>query len=173
MPCPKIAATVFAATLLLLGNGASAQQPSNSSGNTAASSGAQSEKPDATIEFSGGSVALGIGYSWGHGVLHFQGKDYPFTANGFSVVNVGASSVEATGNVYNLKKVEDFPGNYMAAAAGATVAGGAAGAAMENQHGVVIRATSKNQGLQLTLAPSGIAIALEGPPAAMSGSSSQ
>lgn len=169
MLCPRITATVFATAILLVGSSVLAQQQSS----TSASSGGQSEKPDATIDFSGGSVALGVGYSWGHGVLHFQGKDYPFTANGFSVVNVGASSVEASGNVYHLTKVEDFPGNYTAIAAGATIAGGGTGAAMENQHGVVIQATSRNQGLQLTLAPSGIAIALEGPPATMSGSSSQ
>jgi hypothetical protein len=133
---------------------------------------AQSDKPDATIDYSGGSVAVGIGYSWGQGVLHFKGKDYPFTVNGLDVVNVGASSIKATGQVYHLTKVSDFPGNYTAATAGATVAGGAAATAMKNQNGVVMELTATTQGLQFTLAPAGIAVALEGGAPATTGSSS-
>jgi hypothetical protein len=134
---------------------------------------AQSDRPDATFEFSGGSVAAGIGYSWGHGTLHFQGKDYPFTANGLSIVNVGASSIKASGNVYHLTKVEDFPGNYTAISAGATVAGGGSVTAMQNQNGVVVHVAATTQGLQFTLAPSGVAFAFAGPPTEMSGSSAQ
>lgn len=133
---------------------------------------AQSDKPDATFDFSGGSIAAGIGYSWGSGVLHFHGMDYPFTVNGLSIVNVGASSVKASGNVYHLTKVEEFPGNYTAASAGVTVAGGGSVTAMQNQNGVVMHVAATTQGLQFTLAPSGVAVALAGPPTPMSGSSS-
>jgi len=133
---------------------------------------AQSDKPDATFDFSGGSIAAGIGYSWGSGVLHFRGMDYPFTVNGLSIVNVGASSVKASGSVYHLTKVEDFPGNYTAVSAGVTVAGGGSVTAMQNQNGVVMHVAATNQGLQFTLAPSGVAVALAGPPTPMSGSSS-
>lgn len=132
---------------------------------------AQSDQPDATIDYTGGSVALGIGYSWGKGVLHFKGMDYPFTANGLSVANVGASSVTASGNVYHLYNVQDFPGNYTAAGAGVTIAAGVSGAAMQNQNGVVIQIGATNQGLQFTFAPSGIAVALAGEPTSASGSS--
>jgi len=131
---------------------------------SAGASFAQSDQPDATIEYSGGSIAAGIGYSWGHGVLHFKGEDYPITVNGLSIVNVGASSVKASGNVYHLTKIEEFPGNYTAITAGVTIAGGGAGTAMQNQHGVVMNIASTTQGLQFTLAPSGIAVALDGPP---------
>jgi hypothetical protein len=168
MLSPRIKASIFATTLLLLGTSVSAQQQTGTSG----SSGAQSGKPDATIDFSGHSVAAGIGYTWGHGVLHFQGKDYPFTANGISLVDVGASSVEASGSVYHLARIEDFPGNFTAVAAGGTVVRGGSAVVMANQHGVTIQAESTSQGLQLTLAPSGIAVALEGPPS-MKGVSSQ
>jgi hypothetical protein len=135
---------------------------------SAGASWAQSDKPaeipDATIEYSGGSVALGVGYSWGHGILHFKGADYRFTANGLSLANVGASSVKATGTVYHLAKIEDFPGNYTGIGAGATIAGGGAVAAMRNQNGVVIHVASTTRGLQFTLAASGVAITLEAPP---------
>jgi len=43
---------------------------------------------------------------------------------------------------------------------------------MQNQNGVVVQMGATTQGLQFTLAPSGIAIALEGSPTPMAGSSS-
>ncbi len=125
---------------------------------------AQSERPDATLDFSGGSVAAGIGYTWGNGVLHFQGKDYRFTANGLSIVSVGVASIKATGNVYHLTKVADFPGNYVAFTGGIAVAGGVSGTVMKNQNGVVMNLRATDEGLQFELAPSGFSVALEGPP---------
>ena len=130
------------------------------------------DQPDATIDYSGGSAALGIGYSWGQGVLHYKGMNYPFKVNGLSIADVGASSVQASGSVYHLSKIEDFPGNYTAASAGVTIAGGGSGTAMQNQNGVVVQMGATTQGLQFTLAPSGIAFALEGSPTPMAGSSS-
>jgi hypothetical protein len=123
-------------------------------------SGAQ-EKPDATITFSGGSVSAGIGYSWGSGTLTYQGKEYPFSVDGLSVGAVGATSVTASGEVYHLKKLEDFNGNYAAATASATLGGGAGGTAMENQAGVVIRLVSTTQGVDFKLAASGVKISLK------------
>ncbi len=125
---------------------------------------AQSDQPDATVDFSGGSVAAGIGFSWGSGTLHFKGMDYPFSVKGLSVADVGASSVQTSGNVYHLTKVEDFPGNYTAITAGVTIAGGGSGTAMRNQNGVVMQVSSTNKGLQFTLAPSGISVAFAGSP---------
>ena len=66
------------------------------------------------------SVALGVGVSWGDGVLEYRGKKYPFTVEGLSVLDLGVAKVSARGEVQNLKKLEDFNGNYvLAAAAGA------------------------------------------------------
>lgn len=122
---------------------------------------AAEEQPDATIEFSAGSVAIGIGYSWGNGTLDFQGRKYPFTIKGLSVVDVGASKIEASGKVYHLKNLQDFEGNFTAITAGATIAGGGAAMAMQNQHGVVMNVTATTAGLQFQLAPGGIAVALK------------
>jgi hypothetical protein len=38
---------------------------------------AQEGTPDETVKISSGSVAAGVGFSWGSGVLTYQGKDYP------------------------------------------------------------------------------------------------
>jgi hypothetical protein len=68
------------------------------------------DTPSATIELSGGSVAAGIGYTWGNGTLIFEGKKYPIKVQGLSVVHVGASDYTASGTVYNLKKLSDING---------------------------------------------------------------
>jgi hypothetical protein len=121
---------------------------------------AADQVPDGTIELSGGSVAVGIGYSWGSGKLVFQGKQYTLKVEGLSIADVGVSDYTATGSVYNLKKLEDFEGTYAAVTAGATVAGGVSGAVMRNQNGVLIQLSATRQGLQFTLAPAGIKISL-------------
>lgn len=118
------------------------------------------EGPDATVSFSGGSVAAGIGYSWGSGTLHYKGKSYALKVDGLSVGDVGAAKVSASGSVYHLHKLEDFPGTFTAAAAGATVGGGGGVAAMQNQNGVVIKAKATTQGLSLKLGANGVKIEL-------------
>src|SRR5882757_7931227 len=75
--------------------------------------------PDGTIELSGGSVAVGIGYTWGSGKLVFQGRQHQLKVTGISIADVGVSEYNATGSVYNLKKLEDIEGTYAAATAGA------------------------------------------------------
>src|SRR5262249_43097463 len=119
------------------------------------------EEPDATIDFSGGTVAAGIGYSWGKGVLHYQGKSIPVTLKGLSVATVGVGSVKASGDVYHLANIADFEGNYTAASAGVALAGGGSVSAMENQNGVVIKMRSTTQGVEFKLSVDGVAIKLK------------
>jgi hypothetical protein len=113
-----------------------------------------------TITFTGGAVALGIGYQWGSGVLTYGGVDYPFKVSGLSVIDVGASRVTGTGRVSGLRKLSDFNGNYVAATAGATLAGGGSATVLRNQNGVTIDGIASSQGARLTLAPSGVNITL-------------
>jgi hypothetical protein len=122
---------------------------------------AQDAKPSGTVVMESKSVAAGIGVTWGDGTLTYEGKPHKFTLSGLSVVDLGISKVAAKGNVFNLKKLEDFSGTYVAAEAAATIGEGAGGVAMKNQHGVVIRVTSTSQGVQLTLAAKGVDIKLQ------------
>ena len=119
------------------------------------------DKPSGSIELKGGGVAYGVGFSWGGGTLHFQGKDYPLKIGGLSVVDIGASKYTATGTVYHLTKVSDVEGVYAAVQAGATVAGGASVQSMKNDKGVLIKLKSTNAGLQFTAAPKGVNISLK------------
>ncbi|HTZ39234.1 MAG TPA: EipA family protein [Syntrophales bacterium] len=122
---------------------------------------AQDREPDAYLELSEGSVAIGIGYSWGEGTLTYQDKKYPVEVKGLSVIDVGITKATAFGKVYNLKKLEDFNGNYTAATAEGTLGGGAGATTMKNQSGVVIDLYTTTKGLNLKLAPSGIALKLK------------
>jgi hypothetical protein len=123
-------------------------------------SAAAEEAPSATIELSGGSVAVGIGYSWGGGMLDFQGRKLRLKVSGLSIVDVGASEYTASGVVYHLNKPSDINGTYVAFEAGATVAGGASVTSLKNDRGVVIKMTATRSGLQFTLAPKGMTITL-------------
>ena len=75
---------------------------------------AEEPKPDAMLSLTQTSVALFFGYTWGTGVLTYGDKTYPVEMDGFSVLSLGFAQAEATGEVFNLKKLEDFNGTYMA-----------------------------------------------------------
>jgi len=122
---------------------------------------AQAKKADASLTLTEGSVAVGIGFSWGKGTLTYQGKTYPVKVEGLSVGEVGVTRATASGNVYSLKKLEDFSGNYTAAAAGGTVGGGGGITTMRNQNGVVIDLKSTTQGASLKLAAEGLRLTLQ------------
>ncbi len=117
---------------------------------------------DGTVTFTGGAVAVGIGYQWGNGVLTFRGMQYPFGISGLSVIDVGVTRVSGTGTVHNLRNVADFSGNYVSVTAGATLAGGGSVMTLSNQNGVVIDGITTAQGVRLTLAPGGVNITLSG-----------
>jgi len=104
---------------------------------TAHAADSKKPKPDATIKLVSKSVAAGVGISWGSGKLTYKGK------------------------TYGLTKIDDFDGNYTAAAAGVTIAGGATGVAMQNQNGVSVRLTSTNKGVNLTIGTGGVKMAIK------------
>ena len=142
----KFAAIIALATLSLTGNLASA---------------AEQTKPDATIEFSGGSVAVGIGFTWGGGDLKFNGKTYKIKIDGLSAGEVGGNKISAKGKVYNLKQIEDIEGIFLSGAAGGSLVGGGTKAVMKNDKGVEIRLETTAKGASLKLAAEGVKVSLE------------
>jgi hypothetical protein len=122
---------------------------------------ADSATPDGTVALKGGSVAAGIGYTWGHGELKYRDAPYQFSIKGVSIVDVGVTDYTATGSVYNLRDLSDFAGNYVAAGAGITVAGGGTAVYLKNEHGVVIKLVSTDVGLKFNLSANGVHIALK------------
>jgi hypothetical protein len=119
--------------------------------------------PSAYVWLSGGSVAIGIGYAWGHGTLYNSKdqKEYKFKLSGVSVADVGGASITAEGEVYNLTKPSDLNGDYSAVTAGATVGAGGSVAYLKNNNGVVIKLHSQTEGLRFNLSANGVHITLE------------
>jgi hypothetical protein len=122
---------------------------------------AQEKKPDATLTLTEGQVAAGIGWSWGKGVLTYQGKEYPFKTKGLSVVDIGITKASASGKVYRLEKLENFNGTYSGGAAEGTIGGGAGVTRVQNQNGVILELVSKTQGVNFKFAGEGITFTLE------------
>ena len=118
-------------------------------------------RPDATIHFSGGSVAFIAGVNWGKGSLTYHGRTTRLKVSGLSVGAIGAAKFDAVGDVYNLSKVSDIEGTYTAVEASATAGMGEGWIDLKNSAGVEIRAHTTSSGLKLALAPSGVQIKLK------------
>ncbi len=117
--------------------------------------------PPAFVELQRSSIGAGIGISWGHGTLSFEGNSYAFSVKGLSVGDIGAAKIVAEGAVENMESLSDFAGTYVAVEAGATAGKGVSSLTMMNEHGVSISLASQREGLGLTLGAQGFSIALD------------
>jgi hypothetical protein len=119
--------------------------------------------PSAYVWLSGGSVAVGIGYTWGHGTLYNSKdqKQYKFKLSGVSVADVGGAGITAEGEVYNLTMPADLSGDYSAVTAGLTIIEGGSVAYLKNEKGVVIKLHSQTGGLRFNLSANGMHITLQ------------
>lgn len=123
---------------------------------------AAAEEPDGTVRITGRSVAPAVGLTWGDGVLTYQGKDYSFSFNAAGLsreINVDLNVAELSGEVFNLKKLEDFNGNYMGVSAEATGTG--TSATIKNRNSVVINIVAKTPGVRFSLGVDGLKIELK------------
>jgi len=107
-------------------------------------------------------VAAGVGAQWGDGTLTLNnGKTHRFTVQGLEMGGVGFADLHAQGTVYNLRRVSDLDGLYVAADANVAVGSGPGTQTMHNEHGVVINLSSEQQGVKLTLGGQGVRITLK------------
>jgi hypothetical protein len=145
-------AAVFVSTAAVAADSASAGSPV-----------AEGSIPAGYVWFSGGSVAVGIGYTWGHGTLYYS-KDqqqYKFKLSGVSIADVGGAGINAEGEVYNLHNPADLAGSYSAVTAGITAIEGGSLAYLKNDKGVVIKLHSQTGGLRFNLSANGVKITLQ------------
>jgi len=92
-------------------------------------------------------------FAEGSGTLTFQGRSYPFKLIG-SVMGPGGGldRLHASGEVYNLTQVTDFPGRYTQDTGPAGVDTAAAGQLwLGNSAGVVMHLQSQSQGAILSI----------------------
>lgn len=125
---------------------------------------APGQVPDATVKIISRMVAPGVGLSWGEGVLTYKGRDYPFTfkATGlFRDVDTKIAAAELSGQVFDLKKPEDFGGNYQKVEMRTSESDSTNRATMKNRNGVVVSLTSMIEGRKFNLAREGMEIELK------------
>lgn len=121
-------------------------------------------RPDATLRMSIGGVHLGIGGSSGSGTLTYRGRNYPFRVSGLAVGRVGVTNSSAVGDVFNLKHLQDFNGNYTVSGAGTrgvTLGAGRTGTIMSNQAGVIVRISSTQRGVAVNATGGGLTMRLQ------------
>ena len=124
---------------------------------------AADKAPSGTVEIDQVQVAFIMSGNLGGGTLHFKGKSYRFQIGGLGVGGIGASSIEATGEVYDLKDVADFAGAYGQVRSGAVVGDASIGGQLwlENPDGVVMSLKAKREGVILSLGADAIVVKME------------
>jgi hypothetical protein len=97
----------------------------------------------------------------GGGTLYFHGRSYPFNLGGLGIGGFGVSTLDATGTVYNLRRLEDFEGVFGQARIGFAVGEQGKGAMwLQNPNGVYLRLKARRQGLALSLGADGMVVRL-------------
>jgi hypothetical protein len=89
----------------------------------------------------------------GTGTLYYQGKTYPFKLAGTVVgPGGGVAKINASGGVYKLNSVNDFPGRYTQStgAAGLSTTG-SSDLWLQNGAGVIMHLQGTSTGAMLTL----------------------
>ena len=122
---------------------------------------AQQRMPDATASITLTSLAFIGGIEWGKGELHFKGKNYTFKVKGLKAGAIGIKRDSVNARIYNLKKVKDLGGNFLAGEAAATIAGGGSARVMKNQNGVEMHLFSVTMGADFTLAAEGLNVRMD------------
>jgi hypothetical protein len=103
---------------------------------------ASAQVPDGTVKITRRTVSPGIGVEWGQGVLTYKGRGYPFSyrAGGtFREVDTEMTTVELSGQVFNLKNLDDFNGRYYKVETEESVSGGGSRVPIKNQSGVMVK----------------------------------
>ncbi len=118
-------------------------------------------KPSATLTLDEDEVGFILTGDWGHGKLDYDGKKYKFKMGGAKLGGMGITRMKVTGEVYNLKDVQDFAGVYFKAEAGITVAEGEQGSWLKNDQGVTVHLKSATEGVALEIGVEGLEIKLE------------
>jgi hypothetical protein len=119
-------------------------------------------KVSGTVNIKSTSIAIGIGVEWGKGTLTmYDGTTHDFKISGLSVLDLGVTSIEATGEVYHLVEAKDLAGSFVTGEVGAAFIGGGSAVAMKNENGVVMKLKTTQKGVKLTAAGKGMTVELQ------------
>lgn len=120
---------------------------------------AQQRVKSGTVDIEQVQVAFIGSGGIGGGMLHFQGRSYRFSIGGLGIGGFGVSKLEATGDVFNLHQLNQFPGAYGSARYGAAFGDQGGGQLwLQNPHGVILELRARRQGLAVSLGADAVII---------------
>lgn len=98
----------------------------------------------------------------GGGTLEFEGKPHKFSVKGLGVGGFGASRLSATGEVYGLRKLEDFSGPYAELRTGWAIGDFGKGKFwLRNANGVYLKIEGTRKGAQVGVGAEAVLITLD------------
>lgn len=117
--------------------------------------------PDGSVEMQEVQVAYLASGGGGSGTLFYRGGVYPFTIGGLGVGGIGASTISASGEVYKLPSLAQFPGAYVQGRYGFAIGDLSGGDLwLQNDAGVILHLKAKREGLMLSLGGDAIVISM-------------
>jgi len=123
------------------------------------------EKPagtaSATLTIEGSLASYYAGAAGGDGILSYQGQQHPFTLSAVGGGGSAAMSISATGQVYNLNALEEFPGKYTSHRSGITIGEGKFSALLKSDRGVQIYLEGATTGVGSSMGMSSVTIELK------------
>jgi hypothetical protein len=117
--------------------------------------------PDGTVEMNQVQVAYIGSAGGGSGTLYYHGAAYPFNVGGLGVGGIGASTIDAEGEVYKLNSLANFGGAYAQGRYGFAIGSTSAGDLwMQNESGVIMHLKAKRTGLMLSLGGDAVVVSM-------------
>jgi hypothetical protein len=120
---------------------------------------APSTAPSATVRIREWSAAYYGSAAAGKGTLYYHGVHH-FSISGVGVGGMGGQKISATGKVYNLNRLSDFPGTYHGVSRGLTLIEGKMHAKLTNGNGVVMYLAGETEGLASSMGAQGFEVNL-------------
>jgi hypothetical protein len=114
----------------------------------------------AQVEMNNWQVGFIGQVAWGSGTLTYQGRTHRFRVRGLGAGGVGMARIRATGRVYNMTSLDQFPGLYGQARAGLVAPGAQlrGGIWMQNTSGVRLNLQPNRTGLAAQVGADGLLI---------------
>ena len=114
----------------------------------------------ARVEMNNWQVGFIGQVAWGSGTLIYRGRRHAFRVRGLGAGGVGMARVRATGQVYNMTSLDQFPGLYGQARAGLVAPGAQmrGGLWLQNTSGVRLNLQPNRTGLAAQVGGDGLLI---------------
>jgi hypothetical protein len=117
--------------------------------------------PDGRVDMNQVQAAFIGSAGGGTGTLWFRGNAYRFNVGGLGIGGIGASTIDAEGEVYRLHSLAEFPGAYAQGRYGFAVGNASGGDLwLQNEAGVIMHLKAKRTGLMLSLGGDAVVISM-------------